>query len=274
MRKFLRVSLCFGLETDICKFHQLRPVKRAKPKANYSAAPMISRYGHLSQSELSPQGPGVRNTGTSQTVCFGSSVPILSRMLVCGPEGPRRHGRDKKCFVLQRYHRTEVTYLKISLLKERKLTAVGWSSDPNSGSYTWFDSLIMSHSSNSSGEYLLRRSLILQESGGRRRIHKNRVANSEHHLQHVIWDNENSDDSQKAWLASIKAGDIIQIVPGAIYAGWVNFVQQAEIEIIGSRMTHNPKPLTLENIGTTKTYHRLETELREIRLIEIQPGYG
>ncbi|KAI1326465.1 hypothetical protein F5Y16DRAFT_421766 [Xylariaceae sp. FL0255] len=73
----------------------------------------------------------------------------------------------------------------------------GWASNPGAGSYTWWETLVTSPSSTSSGSYLSRLTFSsLPNVGARRMVHQNVVANRTSQRLQTIWDGNTPDDNR------------------------------------------------------------------------------
>ena len=115
----------------------------------------------------------------------------------------------------------------------------------------------------------------------KRTLHYNIHASSQFRRHNICWEAESEDTAIRKWVNGIRGGDTIQIIPKAQYAGWINFVQEAEIEV---HYHENPlKALELEvprqvvqqheTMFQDRTfYHHLDEGAREIRLVLLHPG--
>jgi hypothetical protein len=78
------------------------------------------------------------------------------------------------------------------------------------------------------------------------------------------------------WINAIQGGDAIQIIPVAQYPAWINFVQEAEIEIHYMLAPQNASTFGLPAVVSDATGHQLyrslDTEIDEVRLIRLNPG--
>ncbi|KAK0624203.1 heterokaryon incompatibility protein-domain-containing protein [Immersiella caudata] len=63
------------------------------------------------------------------------------------------------------------------------------------------------------------------------RIQHNRAGNPEFFEFKTRWDVQESGRRLQTWLWLLRPGDVIQIVPKAVYTAWVNIIQSASIEI-------------------------------------------
>ncbi|KPM42173.1 hypothetical protein AK830_g4379 [Neonectria ditissima] len=133
----------------------------------------------------------------------------------------------------------------------------GWA-DQKDLSYTWFDAAVH----RPDGRSDLRTLTIMH----------NRCANPELFPLHCVW---HSDPGTRggSWVKGLRARDVIQLIPKAAYAGWVNIVQEGQIKVeyevedfagdmslvrLASNATHYPTPLNSDS--------------QEIRLLNIEPG--
>ncbi|KAI1282691.1 heterokaryon incompatibility protein-domain-containing protein [Xylaria sp. FL0933] len=138
----------------------------------------------------------------------------------------------------------------------------GWASDTGRGSWTWFETFTTSPKSSSSWLHLNKL---------KRALHHNVVANPNSHRIQTIVHIDNPEDRE--WLANFKGGDSIQLVPRAMYPGWVNFVEEAEIEILGRLKTGGPIPLVRKiGTGSSSAYRKLQQEVDEIRILHLHPA--
>ncbi|OTA65975.1 HET-domain-containing protein [Hypoxylon sp. EC38] len=81
----------------------------------------------------------------------------------------------------------------------------------------------------------------------------------------VIWNTNSEVPSIRDWVRSIRGGDTIRLTPKAQWAGWINFVREAEIEV---RCSNISKVST----ETPRSYRRLDKSSEEIRLLSLNPG--
>ncbi|KAH8649247.1 heterokaryon incompatibility protein-domain-containing protein [Xylariales sp. PMI_506] len=176
---------------------------------------------------------------------------------------------------------TEVIEVKLITVSRDQ----GWASDPNGGSWTWFDALIMPSSSNMSGKYSYKQSYWKAEKthrewynehflkfSSRRSIHYNRLGNPNYHRYETTWNSTTSDSIYMSWLSFLNGGDTIQVIPRAMYAGWVNHIQEAAIELIGRRRKLPLALLPMKQLDQEKLYRPLDSSSMEIRLLHLHPG--
>ncbi|KAI1412730.1 heterokaryon incompatibility protein-domain-containing protein [Hypoxylon sp. FL1857] len=81
----------------------------------------------------------------------------------------------------------------------------------------------------------------------------------------VIWKADSEVASIREWVRSIRGGDTIRLTPKAQFAGWINFVREAEIEVHCSDFS----PVST---STFRCYRRLNESPAEIRLLALDPG--
>ncbi|KAI0095420.1 heterokaryon incompatibility protein-domain-containing protein [Hypoxylon sp. NC0597] len=81
----------------------------------------------------------------------------------------------------------------------------------------------------------------------------------------VIWNADSESPSIREWVRSIRGGDIIQLIPKAQWAGWINFVREAEIEVRCS-------DLSQVSTSVPPFYRHLDESSSEIRLLSLDPG--
>jgi Heterokaryon incompatibility protein (HET) len=79
------------------------------------------------------------------------------------------------------------------------------------------------------------------------------------------------------WLAGIRSGDVVRLVPNAFFQGWTNIVRYARIEI-GAEfvvpLLPVERPLLFEAVGRKDRafYRTLQNLEKEIRLVVIEPA--
>ncbi|KAH6976534.1 heterokaryon incompatibility protein-domain-containing protein [Ilyonectria sp. MPI-CAGE-AT-0026] len=133
----------------------------------------------------------------------------------------------------------------------------GWA-DQKDLSYTWFDA-------------------AAQRPGGRSdlrtlTIMHNRCANPELFRLSCTW-HSNPGTRGGSWVKGLMARDVIQVIPKAAYAGWVNIVQEGQIKI-EYEVEHSLSHLgTIQLASNAVHYPRpLDSASQEIRLLNIEPG--
>jgi hypothetical protein len=137
----------------------------------------------------------------------------------------------------------------------------GWADDTISS--TWF-------------EVALRRPGSRTDLGSIR-IQHNRAGNPEFFESKTEWDAKRSGPRIRAWLRRVRPGDVIQMVPKAVYMCWVNIVQRASIEIQYRAVdTANETAglLSSAKIGddTQAVYSSLDYHAHQIRVLVIETG--
>ncbi|KAK4164789.1 putative heterokaryon incompatibility protein [Cladorrhinum sp. PSN259] len=137
----------------------------------------------------------------------------------------------------------------------------GWA-DNKSASYTWF-------------EVALRRPEARSNLGSIR-IQHNRVAEAEFFEATTMWNIQQPELQSAAWLRSLRPRDVIQIIPKAVYPGWVNIIREASIRIEYQpfadtfRRSDAPQPLTAPM--QSNYYGPLRRDSQQIRVLIIKPG--
>ena len=96
-------------------------------------------------------------------------------------------------------------------------------------SYTWFDACVIK--AGKSVEEPKNRAL--QDAI---RLQTNVHARKDPTVHTVVWryDGLDTEDAQSRWVRNLKAGDIIAVVPVAVYPGWVNHVLMVQVEVYSS----------------------------------------
>lgn len=106
------------------------------------------------------------------------------------------------------------------------------------------------------------------------RIQHNRAGNPEFFNATTRWD-VNSQSRYKTWLQMLRPGDIIQIIPKAVYAGWVNIVQEANIKIEYQSANGGQGVSVLSSLSRpiyTRYFQHLRSEQQQIRVLVVKPG--
>lgn len=132
--------------------------------------------------------------------------------------------------------------------------------DPYADSHTWFDARIITPSGH--------------DRVSRRCIQTNVRASSVFKAHTNRWDRREGDAEIREWLEAIQTGDTVQIIPMALYPLWNNFVRGAKIELWAAPTAAGEaqgQVLSLVDQNDYSTYRSLRHDLREIRLVEIQP---
>jgi Heterokaryon incompatibility protein (HET) len=126
-------------------------------------------------------------------------------------------------------------------------------------SNTWFDARVVTPSGH--------------DRVPRRRVQKNLHARFEFKTHVTCWDWEDDDDGLREWLDAIQIGDTIQIIPMAHYIAWTNFVQRVTVQLWAAPVgTVPPSLISLVERNDYSGHRPLKHDLKEIRLIDIQPG--
>ncbi|KAK6086581.1 heterokaryon incompatibility protein [Seiridium cupressi] len=109
-------------------------------------------------------------------------------------------------------------------------------------------------------------------SGVERLLHWNDVANDQFQRRRTTWAVQPGSDVQTTWLRTLQPRDIIQIIPRALFQGWVNFVKEAEIEVLGRQRAEVFSPLEGPNLKPHGIYESIKLATNDIRLLSIEPG--
>ncbi|KAI1123255.1 heterokaryon incompatibility protein-domain-containing protein [Nemania abortiva] len=104
------------------------------------------------------------------------------------------------------------------------------------------------------------------------KIHSNRVANPEPFQVTARLDinTEPAYSRRSVWIRELRPGDVIQLIPKAMFLGWVNIVLDASIEVEYQSLTAIPKPVTRPT--PTILYQQLRHRDRQIRVLVVKPG--
>ncbi|KAG9227953.1 heterokaryon incompatibility protein-domain-containing protein [Amylocarpus encephaloides] len=132
--------------------------------------------------------------------------------------------------------------------------------DTYADSYTWFDARVITHSGH--------------DRVPRRRIQTNVRASFEFKTHINRWDWRQGDAGVREWLAAIQTGDTVQVIPMAHFPAWNNFVRGAKIQLWAAPATAGkalPPVISLVEQNDYSAYRPLRHDLREIRLVEVQP---
>ncbi|KAI1429220.1 heterokaryon incompatibility protein-domain-containing protein [Xylaria sp. FL1777] len=143
----------------------------------------------------------------------------------------------------------------------------GWASE-GGYSYSWFDAVVRRPGNQTDLPVLP--------------ICSNRAADPRFFEQRIRWD-FTSESRNRYWIRSLRSGDIIGILPRAVYPQRVNIIREARIELeYEADGEAELKASTQENLrskvavaecGNAKVYARsLESDRFEIRLLIVQPG--
>ena len=158
-------------------------------------------------------------------------------------------------------------YLELTVPKDaQEVTSVsfttvsrdqGWA-DNKDMSHTWF-------------EVALRRPGARSDLGSIR-LHENRVAEAEFFEATSRWDIQQQPHLQTtAWLRSLQPEDVVQIIPRAVYQGWVNIIREASIRI-EYRLGSPDLPQPIPPYSQPNYYLPLRYDHQQIRVLVINPG--
>ncbi|KAJ4298934.1 hypothetical protein N0V90_004177 [Kalmusia sp. IMI 367209] len=141
----------------------------------------------------------------------------------------------------------------------------GWCSQ-HSEPWTWFDVIIAAET-----QPVEPRPEFKWPESRRLRFYHNDAGNPNFQERTTILSLESNDTSERGWLSSICPGDRIQILPRAKFLRWVNFVREVELEVSWTSKAANisESPSTSRKMPI---YFPLDSDRKEIRLLEIQPG--
>ncbi|KAF5877894.1 putative heterokaryon incompatibility protein [Botrytis fragariae] len=115
-----------------------------------------------------------------------------------------------------------------------------------------------------------------QERVPRKVLYHNMHADETFRIHELCWRADDQDQIITEWINAIQRGDTIQIIPVAQYPAWINFVQEAEIEIHYILAPQNAStfglPTLVSDTAGQDLYRSLEIKLREVRLVHLNPG--
>ncbi|KAI0551346.1 heterokaryon incompatibility protein-domain-containing protein [Xylaria curta] len=173
----------------------------------------------------------------------------------------------------------ELPYVELSIpLDARKIVSVtfttlsrdqGWATEKGY-SYSWFDAVVRRPGNQTDLPVLP--------------ICSNRAADPRFFEQKIRWD-FGSESRNRYWIQSLRPGDIIGILPRAVYPQRVNIIREASIaleyevddegkaELEESTQEKIESQTAVAECGHVKIYTRpLDSDRFEIRLLVIQPG--
>jgi hypothetical protein len=101
-------------------------------------------------------------------------------------------------------------------------------------SWTWFEVAVLPRQS-------LKSSGSLRYPPPRRHLQSNVHASRDFKVHRNSWDSQDEDVEKQEWLRFLRPGDVVQLIPRALYPDWVNYINRAEIEIFNSTL----KPLAV-----------------------------
>ena len=115
---------------------------------------------------------------------------------------------------------------------------------------------------------------VLEPSGHERvplrHLQSNVIAQSEFKTHVNCWDYH--DQTHAKFLADIKEGDKIQILPKAWFAGWNNYVREARIDVWAEAVVASAPWSGVPTTIDYSIYKKLHHEEKEIRVVVIEPG--
>ncbi|KAJ3549234.1 hypothetical protein NM208_g611 [Fusarium decemcellulare] len=180
----------------------------------------------------------------------------------------------KECFaehkeLLQVHdHCPERPYVELQVPQDSKrvvavsFTAVahdqGWADRTEEPSFTWFDASVK----RPEGRGDLRTITVFH----------NRLAKPDFFELQARWHTRDG-PRRRLWIAALKPGDVIQLIPRAIYIAWVNIIKEARIKI-----EYEPKELHEElnelHLSTNVIHYSkpLRMDEQDIRLLHVEPG--
>ncbi|RTE80853.1 hypothetical protein BHE90_004666 [Fusarium euwallaceae] len=180
----------------------------------------------------------------------------------------------KECFgehkeLLQVHdHCPERAYVEVQVPADAKrvvavnFTAVsrdqGWASKEEEPSFTWFDASVK----RPEGRGDLRTITVFH----------NRLANNEFFELNARWHLRDG-PRRRLWIEALRPGDVIQLIPRAIYTAWVNIIKECQIKIEYETKTINEELDELHLFSNTEHYNTfLSVNDQEIRLLHVEPG--
>ncbi|KAF4424738.1 hypothetical protein F53441_14220 [Fusarium austroafricanum] len=180
----------------------------------------------------------------------------------------KQHSVERKDAIQVHDHCPERPYVELEVPQDAKrVTAVtfsgtsrdqGWADRSEAVSFTWWDASVK----RPEGRGDLRTITVLN----------NRLANSEPQNWSDRWTVFHG-PRRRLWIEALRPGDIIQLVPRAMYMAWVNIIDEGRINI-----EYEPKELEKDLQGlqiTSNATHYSETlsfERQDIRLLHVEPG--
>ncbi|KAM0549854.1 hypothetical protein ACHAPJ_009296 [Fusarium lateritium] len=181
---------------------------------------------------------------------------------------------SKECFVERKEaiqvhdHCPEQPYVELEVPQDAKrVIAVsfggisrdqGWADNPEAVSFTWFDASVK----RPEGRGDLRTILVCN----------NRFANDEPHdwtHRWHIW----LGPRKRTWIEALRPGDIIQLVPRAMYMAWVNIIHEGRIKIEYEAKEPEEDLRALQLTSNSTHYSKqLDVGRQDIRLLHVEPG--
>ncbi|KAI0107807.1 heterokaryon incompatibility protein-domain-containing protein [Nemania sp. FL0031] len=134
----------------------------------------------------------------------------------------------------------------------------GWADD-GGFSYSWFDGIVQRRTSGHTDLPVYT-------------ICGNRTANPEFFKQETCWDYQ-SGTRKRLWVEALQAGDIIGILPRAMYPARVNILREASIKIQYETYEEGENKNTAPKEDKKGFYERpVKTNSYEIRVLVVEPG--
>ncbi|KAF5019388.1 hypothetical protein F66182_8588, partial [Fusarium sp. NRRL 66182] len=134
----------------------------------------------------------------------------------------------------------------------------GWADKSNQVSFTWFEASVK----RPEGRGDLRTITVFN----------NRLANSEPHDWTERW-HIHLGPRKRLWIEALRPGDVVQLVPRAMYLAWVNIIQQGRIKIEYEAMELDQQGQALQLVSNVAHYSdRLDIDRQDIRLLHVEPG--
>ncbi|KAM0435864.1 hypothetical protein ACHAPT_002755 [Fusarium lateritium] len=134
----------------------------------------------------------------------------------------------------------------------------GWASKNEEPSFTWFDASVK----RPEGRGDLRTITVFH----------NRLANPELFELNARWHLRDG-PRRRLWIEALRPGDIIQLIPRAIYMAWVNIVKEGRIKIEYETKTISEELDELHLVSNEDNYTTsLSVDDQEIRLLHVEPG--
>ncbi|EEU43137.1 uncharacterized protein NECHADRAFT_83581 [Fusarium vanettenii 77-13-4] len=165
-------------------------------------------------------------------------------------------------------HCPERAYVEVQVPADAKkvvavtFTAVshdqGWASKQEEPSFTWFDASVK----RPEGRGDLRTITVFH----------NRLANKEFFELNTRWHLRDG-PRRRLWIEALRPGDVIQLIPRAIYTAWVNIVKECRIKIEYETKTIHEELDELHLFSNIEHYNTfLSVNDQEIRLLHVEPG--
>lgn len=140
---------------------------------------------------------------------------------------------------------------------------VGYQDIPGSGMWSWFNASVRRAHGRSN----------LRTVG----VCENRAGVPDFFIHRIQWPAANPwGVNWRPWITALAPGDVIELVPRAIYQRWLNIVKHAKIELEYESAAPLQRPRGGNYLAFRLNAHlylrQLETQAREIRMLAIQPG--